>query len=167
MVSEKRAKTCIYWKLGKICYERLQNIRGLLLHSFFRNSSKSHESENTRIFFQKSARIWVNFFASLVMQNFLPHTWGDVWWNKRICHTQLKPRSWTIRHYLVGKWPLFSPNNVYYPTTPPMQNIGNPLLTIYHSELGKYIIFIEQETSKISLVKPAYRSVYHSVKYTN
>ena len=67
----------------------------------------------------------------------------------------------------VGKWPLFSPNNVFYPTTPPMQNIGNPLLTIYHSELGKYIIFIEQETSKISLVKPAYRSVYHWGKYTN
>ena len=95
MLSEKRAKTCIYWKLGKICYERLQKYKNSFWTPFFRNSSKSHEYENTRIFFQKSARIWVNFFASLVMQNFLPHTWGDVWWNKRICHTQLKPRSWT------------------------------------------------------------------------
>ena len=73
MVSEKRAKTCIYCELDKICYERLQNIQETLLHSFFRNSSKSHEFEKRWKKCQNSWRFCAKSFFSLVRQNFSSH----------------------------------------------------------------------------------------------
>ena len=73
MLSEKRAKTCIYCELDKICYECLQNIQETLLHSFFRNSSKSHEFEKRWKKCQNSWRFCAKSFFSLVRQNFSSH----------------------------------------------------------------------------------------------
>ena len=73
MLSEKRAKACIYCELDKICYERLQNIQETLLHSFFRNSSKSHEFEKRWKKCQNSWRFCAKSFFSLVRQNFSSH----------------------------------------------------------------------------------------------